>query len=116
MANKIDTYQQLTSFSVPRESFTRQVVDNTKLTKEDYVVLCLLLTKLNGWNKYDRNIVKANKTPDPKNFTKLHMGSIATTLHMEKKRIKTSIAHLVEIGVLEEGSSDTVKHGYRFTF
>lgn len=116
MANKIDTYQQLTSFSVPRESFTRQVVINTKLTKEDYVVLCLLLTKLNGWNRYDRYVVKSTKTPDPRNFTKIHMGSVARTLHMEKKRVKQSIEHLVEIGVLEAGSSDTVKQGYRFTF
>ena len=44
------------------------------------------------------------------------MGSVARTLHMEKKRVKQSVEHLVEIGVLEAGSSDTVKQGYRFTF
>ena len=115
MATKLELSQQTTSFSVPRTSFIQNVVMNTHLSKTDYRVLCLLLTELDGWNKYERAI-KSTTTPDPLNFQKLNLGNIALTLGLEKSDVKKSVKKLLYEGILEEGSSGVVKDGYRFTF
>ena len=41
---------------------------------------------------------------------------ISNTLKIDKKQVKKSLAVLLDEYIIEDGYSDTVKNGYRFTF
>lgn len=115
MGSRNETTQLVTSFSVPREDFLSMVAMNPKLNRKDFAVVCFLLTQLEGWNEMRRTLGN-NKTTDPMNFRKIHVGNMATLLQLSKEDVRESIRKLVKLGILSEGSSVTVKRGYRFTF
>lgn len=115
MASRNETVQLVTSFSIPREEFLGKVVANQNLKRRDYVVLVFLLTQLEGWNSLKR-MIGSSTTLDPKNYRKLDIKNTAVVLGMEKSDIRQSLKVLKDEGIIEEGSSVTVKKGYRFTF
>jgi hypothetical protein len=84
---------------------------NPDLSKSTYKVLICLFTELNGYNDNGRNI-----NPDPENFKYVQIDSLASTLCLPKKKVKNALETLLELNIIEEGSSDTVHDGYRFTF
>ena len=103
--------QQITCFSVPREGFIEHVVNNDKLDKKQLRVISMLLTELEGWPEsktYAENV--------PVNFRKVEADAIARTLGMKKSDVKCILAELVDLHIIQEGRSKTVKKGYRFTF
>lgn len=109
MANNLDTSQQKKTFSVNRETFLNKVVKNDNLSKKDLRVLLLLLTSLPGfYDKPDRD--------DPRKFEAIHAKTIAENLGLKKKDVEKSIETLCYLDLLETGSSETVKNGYRLTF
>lgn len=50
------------------------------------------------------------------NYARIDIDSISDTLNIKKKDVKRSINTLLDLGIIEEGSNDTVSKGYRFTF
>lgn len=108
MANNRCTYQQIENVSINKKSLADIAVFGS-LSKSDYRVLLILFTELNGWKP-------SSRSADPLNFKKIDKESISITLGMTKKDVKKSIDRLIEQDLLEQGSSDTVEKGYRFTF
>lgn len=121
MANIITTYQQINTFSVNRQAFLEAIVFNELLTENDLRVACLLLTQLNGF-RYEKvahmkdGRERRSWNNDPKNFKNIDIKKMAKSLHLSKKDVKKSIDRLIEEAVIEKGSSDTIKDGYRFLF
>lgn len=115
MSARKETTQLVSSFTVPREEFLGKVVGNRNLKKHDYIVLMFLLTQLDGWNSTKR-MLNSVGTLDPQNFRKIDVGNASNTLGLRKSDIRLSISKLEKEGILEMGSSPTVKRGYRFTF
>ena len=110
-------YQQTYNLSCPKEPFLKYVVNNDVLSKKDLRVCLLLLTKLNGFGiKENLSLADKRLKEDPLNFSSIDVESIADTLGYKKKEVKSSIETLIEHGILEEGSNNTVSKGYRFTF
>ena len=103
-------YQQLTCFTVPRENFLNMVVYNENLSKKDLRVLMLLLTKLEGINPNQETY------KDRDNYIKISPGNIAKDLGLSKREVLNAIDNLLDEDIIQEGSSKTVKCGYRFTF
>lgn len=111
MANNNATYQQVHTVSIPREKLV-EISVNPNLGKKDLRVLIILLTQLDGY-KYTSRV--KNK-PDPLNFKRIDVESIADTLNLTKKEVRRSIELLELEGYLEDGDNETIKNGYRFTF
>ena len=109
MANNRNAYQQTYNVSIPKEALL-DIACNRKLKKKDYQVLLVLFTELDGWSPGKRY------TKDPLNFKKLDISMISNTLRFDKKQVKKSLAVLLDEYIIEDGYSDTVKNGYRFTF
>ena len=103
--------QQITCFSVPREDFLERVVNNEELDKKQLRVILMLLTELDGCKEE-----KTYSDNDPANFKKVEADSIARTLGMKKSDVKCILEELVDLHIIQEGRSKTVKKGYRFTF
>ena len=103
--------QQITCFSVPREGFVENVVNNDKLDKKQLRVIAMLLTELEGWPEE-----KTYADNDPDNFRRVDADAIARTLGYKKSDVKCILEELVDLHIIQEGRSKTVKKGYRFTF
>ena len=56
------------------------------------------------------------KKREMNNFKKVDPAQIANMLGYKKGDVKCILEELVDEGILQEGGSNTVKHGYRFTF
>ena len=112
MANNRNTYQQVHNVSINKEKLI-DISTNLDLSKKDLRVLFLLFTQLEGYSipkTYHKDHV------DPMNFKKIDEEAISEVLCMSKKSVKKSIANLYNEGYIEEGSNETISHGYRFTF
>lgn len=110
-------YQQTYSVSIPKEALTKCVIANEDLSKKDIRVCLLLLTKLGGYGiREGMSPADKRAKPDPLNYASIDINSIADTLNLKKKEVKNSINTLIDYGIIEEGSNDTVSKGYRFTF
>ena len=103
--------QQITCFSVPREGFMENVVNNDKLDKKQLRVIAMLLTELEGWPEE-----KTYADNDPENFRRVDADAIARTLGYKKSDVKCILEELVDLHIIQEGRSKTVKKGHRFTF
>lgn len=112
MGNISSTYQQRMNVSVNREKIV-DIATNLNLSKKDLRVLLLLLTQLDGYVP-PKN--QRSDTKDPMNFKKIDYKTLAETLNISKREVKSSVASLWNEEYLEQGSNDTVKDGYRFTF
>lgn len=107
-------YQQQTCFTVPRDAFLRKVVCNKNLSKKDLRVAMLLLTKLDGINEKHQELYYRNDTRN--GFMKVSVSKIADELEISKFDAKESMRTLEEEGIIEQGSNEVTKVGYRFTF
>lgn len=112
MSNHRSTYQQQETVSIKRDKMI-DLASDTEYSKKDYKVLLLLLSQLDG---YTVPIKVSQNHKDPLNFKILDIEKMADTLSMSKKEVKKSIEKLHDDGILEKGSNDTIKNGYRFTF
>lgn len=115
MANNRFVYQQQTNVSIPRNDIVR-LASNQGLKKNDYKVLLCLFSSLNGWNDGDGGYRRRTRPHDPENFKSINLTRIADTVNLSKKEVKESIKKLEDFDIIEEGSNDSVKKGYRFTF
>ena len=93
------TFQYKQTISVYRETFMNRVVRNDELSKKDLRVCMHLLTHL------DSQTIKA-----------ISKENIADDLHMTKKEVSKAIENLVMFDIIENGSSGSVKNGYRLLF
>ena len=114
MAVNRNTYQQVHTVSFNRQAIVDNIILNEDLDKKDLRVFLLLLTTLDGFS-YPPN-VDPDKVKDPLNFKYVDFDWMSDTLSIKRKEVKKSVEHLVAEGIIEEGSSDTIKRGYRFTF
>lgn len=112
MANNRCTYQQVTNVSINKEKLI-EIASDDSLSELDLRVLLVLFTELNGW-KEPASI--NDRTKDPENFTKVDIKTISDTLMYKKKKIKESIDRLRKVGLIESGTNDRVRDGWRFTF
>lgn len=110
MANATSVLQQTQTVSIPKAKLL-DIGTNYALTETDLRVLFCLFSELNGWSE-SRN----RRTPDPLNYRRIDKDKIAEVLAVKKKEVKKSIEKLVDMDLLEPGSNDIVKNGYRFTF
>ena len=107
-ASNVTQYTQIVS--IPKSKLL-DIGTNYALTETDLRVLFCLFSELNGWCAEDKP-----RTPDPMNYRRIDKDKIADAIAMKKKDVKKSIEKLVEMDLLEPGSNDIVKNGYRFTF
>ena len=114
MAVNRNTYQQVHTVSFNRQAIIDKIILNKELDKKDLRVFLLLLTTLDGFS-YPPNI-DPSKVKDPLNFKYVDIDWMSDTLDIKRKEVKRSIEQLEDEDIIEEGSSDTIKHGYRFTF
>lgn len=108
-------YNQVYTVSVPKKELT-ELACNKDLSKKDLRVCLLLFTKLDGYKIGDKVTLGDGRLKDPMNYNRIDIESIAETLGLKKKEVKASIETLIEQGIIEEGSTTTIKNGYRFTF
>ena len=120
MANNMYVYQQAHTVSIPRNSLLTLAKTNM-LSIEDYKVLMVLLTQLDGYPCAEE-MTNTRKNKDPKNYKKIDIKQIADTLDMKKKTVKECINNIYNTEIegfgyiLDQGDNDVVKNGYRFTF
>ena len=112
MSNHRSTYQQQETVSIKRSKMI-ELASDTEYSKKDYKVLLILLSQLDG---YTVPLKVTQNHKDPLNFKILDIEKMADTLSMSKKEVKKSIEKLHDDGIIEKGSNDTIKNGYRFTF
>lgn len=111
MANNRNTYQQVHNVSINREKLSEIAADDS-LSKKDLRVLIALFTTLDGYSLP----LNMDRQKDPLNFKKIDRKKIAKLLDLDKSDVDKSIDNLNINGYIEEGSNDTIKHGWRFTF
>ena len=109
MANQRNTYQQVKNVSINRERLI-EIAALKCLSKNDLRVLLLLFSQLNGYSE------PATNCKDPLNYKKIDKKAMSKVLDMSTKDIKKSIKNLEYEYLIEKGSSDTIRNGYRFTF
>ena len=93
------TFQYKTTISVNRESFLYKVVRNPDLNRKDLRVLLHLMTHLDGMN-----------------FKAISKKNIAYDLNISKDDVTKSLENLMDLEVLQSGSSASVEKGYRLLF
>ena len=109
MANINAVYQQQNTVSIPRDAL-KNIAEDEQLSKTDMRDLIALLTELNGFTDlYGRK-------DDPRNYKLIDMDSIADFLYLKHKDIKKSVKNLKNAGYIEQGDSDSISNGWRFTF
>ena len=111
MANNRNVYQQLYTISIPRTEFYQKIVLNQNLSRKDLRVALALLTVLDGYTLPDRI---SGTTKDPMNFKSINIDEIAASLEMSKKDVKKSLCILEDESIITQGTTTTVKNGYRF--
>lgn len=109
MANINAVYQQQNTVSIPRDAL-KNIAEDDQLSKTDLRVFMALFTELNGFTDiYGRK-------EDPKNFKLIDLDSIADFLYLKHKDVKKSIKNLKKSGYIEQGNSESISNGWRFTF
>lgn len=93
------TFQYTKTMTINRDGFLRTVVRNSLLNKKDLRVICHLMTHL-----------------DSINFKEISKKQIADDLDMTKSDVSKSINNLIDFEVIEVGSTQSVKNGYRLLF
>lgn len=114
MANNRNTYQQEHTISVKRDKIV-DIASRIDLGKKDLRVFLILLTQLDGYSYPETRRVNGTYR-DPLNFKKIDIEQMSDILSMSKKDVKKSVEFLNDEGIIERGSNDTIKNGYRFTF
>lgn len=109
MANNRYVYQQQNNVSINKTKLV-DLATYDYMSKTDFRVCLVLFSELNGWDPSEK------KSKDPKNYKRIDVSSIASTLDLKKKKVEESIDRLVDFGILQKGSSDLIAKGYRFTF
>ena len=89
---------------------------NYNLEEVDFRVLCLLFSRLDGYSIGQKIGLADGRLKDPENFNKIDIDWMAKRLDLKKKQVKKSIDRLLDEGIIETGSNDTIEKGYRFTF
>lgn len=112
MAANRNTYQQTHNVSVNKNKLV-EIAAEDEMSKKDYKVFLVLLSQLDGYSEPERT---RSNTVDPKNFRRIDVSAIAEILDLKSKEVRRSIDNLFDLGYLEDGSSDTIANGYRFTF
>ena len=112
MSNHSSTYQQTNTISVKRAKII-DIAADLEYSKTDLRVFLILLTQLEG-HTVPKNF--RSDYVDPLNFRIIDVNAIADTLSLTKKKVRKCIEFLHDEGIIEEGSNDTITHGYRFTF
>ena len=118
MSQYRNIYQMQNTISINRKGLINNIIEDEELSKNDLRVFLTLLTRLEGWSlPEDVSITtKAQKYKDPKNFSNIDTKQIAKLLNIKRKKVEASIEFLLDKGIIEEGDSNTVSKGYRFTF
>ena len=111
MANNRNVYQQVANVSINKNKLI-EIATNYGLSSTDLRVLLCLFTELNGWTEPKNR----KELKDPLNYRLIDKEKISELLDIKKKQVKESINNLMDAGLIEPGSSETVKKGYRFTF
>ena len=106
------TYQQVYTVSVRKEAIIERILLGDRFSKDDLRVIFLLLTKLDGYKEPEGS----RAAQDPFNFRQLSINQISDTLDLKKKKVIKIIDKLLDEEILEKGSNETTKKGYRFTF
>lgn len=110
MANNKFTYQQVSNVSINKTKLL-DIATNLDFNERDLRVVLTLFTELSGWG--DSGV---RGKVDPLNFKRIDSEAMSDVLGIKKKEFKKSLKRLIEYGIIEEGESDTVSKGYRFTF
>lgn len=110
MANNKFTYQQVSNVSINKTKLL-DIAANLDFNERDLRVVLTLFTELSGWR--DSGV---RGKADPLNFKRIDAEAMSDVLGIKKKEFKKSLKRLIEHGIIEEGESDTVSKGYRFTF
>lgn len=118
MSQYRNIYQMQNTVSINRKGLIDRIITEDSLSKLDLRVFLVLLTKLEGWSLPEDVTLttKAKKYEDPHNFSNIDTKQIASLLDVKRKKVEASIETLLTYGIIEEGDSNTVSHGYRFTF
>lgn len=111
MASVPYTKQLHETISIPRKEFSRKILYNKELSKKDLRVFLALLTLLDGIREVD-----VDTRRDRENFEKVNKKRIAESLDMSEKDVENSFQKLEEEGIIQEGSTIAIRHGYRFLF
>lgn len=98
MAN-VETRQCLATMSINRDRFMDVVVRNDNLSRKDLRVILHLMSFL-----------------DSVDFKRVHAKNIAGDLRLKKKDVEESIQNLLYEGIIDEGSTASVKNGLRLKF
>lgn len=93
------TFQYTKTMTINREGFLKVVVRNTFLSKKDLRVISHLMTHL-----------------DSLSFKEISKKQIAEDLDITKSDVSKSIDNLIDFEVIEVGSTQSVKNGYRLLF
>lgn len=93
------TWQNQKTVSYNRHDWMNCVVRNEELTKKELRVLLHLFTHL-----------------DHKNFKEISPKQIGKDLNIDKDDVKDAIQTLIRMEIIEQGSSPSVKNGYKTTF
>jgi coproporphyrinogen III oxidase-like Fe-S oxidoreductase len=99
MAAPRHTFQYLTTISIPRDDFMRNIILNRSLDKQDLRVILHLMTYLDG-----------------KNYKTINAKHIAKDLGLKKKEVEASIEYLLDEEIIAVGNSASVKNGLRLCF
>ncbi len=110
MANNKFTYQQVSNVSINKTKLL-DIAANLDFNERDLRVILTLFTELSGWR--DSGV---RGKEDPLNFKRIDAEAMSDVIGIKKKEFKKSLKRLIEHGIIEEGESDTVSKGYRFTF
>lgn len=98
------------------QRFRDKLLYNDNISKKDLKVCLFLFTVLGGYTvNYDISYGD-KRLKDPHNFAPIDVEAVAESLDMKKKEVKKSIKMLLDEGIIEDGSADSVRKGYRFTF
>lgn len=76
----------------------------------------MLFTQLDGFKLPEPGSSNFHNYKDPLNYKSISVEQIADTLNLKKKKVRKSIDLIDSLYLIECGSNETVKNGYRFTF
>lgn len=106
----VEVTQYKQTVHVPKDVL-REIVSDYDFSKSELKVIMYLLTVLSGF-KMDND----RSRKDPKNFTAIDVKQVSKKTGIDKEKIKMSIERLIDLGLVEKGSSPSIKTGYRFRF
>ena len=110
------TYQQVYTVSIRKAAILERILLMDKFSKDELRVILLLFTELNGYSPANDGFNNNQRTADPYNFKAISYNQIADVLGIKKKKVEKIIEKLKDEEIIEKGSSDSVRKGWRFTF